>query len=157
MYSEQYIFWQMVLSSPAVIALSGGFAVAIISLVVAILNNWHSSKIKKWEWECAETLRKEKRIFTKKCHVYENYASCFETTYGKPISSFDQNAIPTLMQIMLYGSYDVKKAAYDHFQILYKYNLCTNVTEIKNFIPELERTANMLHTKMIEDIEQHSK
>ena len=45
MYSEQYIFWQMVLSSPAVIALSGGFAVAIISLVVAILNNWHSSKI----------------------------------------------------------------------------------------------------------------
>ena len=61
------------------------------------------------------------------------------------------------MQIMLYGSYDVKKAAYDYFQILYKYNLCTNVTEIKNFIPELERTANMLHTKMIEDIEQHSK
>ena len=156
MTAETYNFWEMVLTSPVAIALAGGIAGSLITLVVALLKFSYDAKESKNSWERQEATRKEERAFARKSKAYEDFFACFETTWGAGVSNFDKYFAPTMMNIMLYGPLQVKISAHAAFESYIKStNHEIGSVEYQQCFEEVKRHSNDLHAAMIEDIDIH--
>ena len=151
--SENFEFWKMVLYSPAIVALAGGVAASFFHLITTLINIKHERQIKLQEWSRSEESRKESVMFEKKCQVYEEYANCFdpENVNSKTI---DAKIRFTLIKLVLYGSDDVKNAAREHFYALVE--AYKNSTNEDYNAKQIELTGNILHQRMMEDIQNYT-
>ena len=151
--SENFEFWKMVLYSPAIIALAGGIAASFFHLITMLINIRHESQTKLMEWNRSEKSRKNTLMFEKKCQVYEEYADCFDPKNANFIILHEKIRF-ILVKLVLYGSDDVKNAAREHFYALVDaHNNPTNTVQNKQ---QIENTGNILHQRMMEDIQTYT-
>ena len=151
--SENFEFWNMVLYSPAIVALAGGVAASFFHLITTLINIWNERRTKLQEWDRSEKSRKAGVMFEKKCQVYEEYANCFDPE-NINLKEFDVKIRFILVKLSLYGSDDVKNAAREHFYALIE--LYKNPINMDQNVKQIEITGNILHQRIMEDIQSYT-
>lgn len=156
MTPETYEFWKMVLTSPVTIALAGGIAGSGITLAIALFKFRHDAKESQKAWERQEATRKEERAFDRKSKAYEDFFTCFETTWGEGISNFDKHFAPSIMSLMLYGPLPVKMSARASLEsLIAAMQYSPESAEYKKCMEESKLHCNDIHTAMMEDMDIH--
>ena len=155
MATEQYAFWQMVLQAPATIAVAGGLAGSLLTLMVALVNNWHNTKMKRLEWELAERTRKEQRLFECKRAAYDEFAACFEFTQVYQLEQFNRHFVPMLTRLSNYGSNELRKEIKRFADYINAKCAACSVEELPQLRQEIAAYLDRIHSLIIEDIESH--
>ena len=154
MTTEEMTFWLDVLKSPAVIALAGGLAGSLITLIISLLKFWRDSTENQKTWERKENLRREERAFEKKSQLYEEFCITFNQLSKTSLKDFIIAISPCTMKIMLYGTYNVRKYTHDSYNtIVSLIGLCPNSEEYKNKFASIQDLYNKVHESMMEDLD----
>lgn len=154
MAAEQYAFWQMVLQAPATIAVAGGLAGSLLTLVVALVNNWHRKKMKRLEWELAECTRKEQRLFECKRAAYDEFATCFKLNQQLQLEELRRQFIPMLTRLYNYGSHDLRSEIRP-FTVFINEKIRCSAEERPQVLQEFCDYLDRIHGRIVEDIERH--
>lgn len=145
----------MVLQAPATIAIAGGLTGSLITLVVALANNWHSTKMKRLEWELAERTRKEQRLFECKRAAYDEFAACLELNrHGQP-EKLNYHLVPMLTRLSNYGSNDLRKELKRFAEFITAKCVACSEEERPQVLQEFADYLDRIHGLIIEDIECH--
>lgn len=154
MTTEEMTFWLDVLKSPAVIALAGGLAGSLITLIVTLLKFWRDSKENQKTWERKENLRREERAFEKKSQIYEEFCITFSQFSSAHLGDFIVAITPCAMKILLYGTSNVRKYTHDSYEaIVSLIHIEPNSKEYKNKVSLIQDLYNKVHEYMMEDLD----
>ncbi len=154
MTTENYDFWQMVLHSPVAIALAGGLAGSLITLVVAFLRNNHERKMRKEEWERSEITRKEERLYQNKIEAYKLVRTWIDTKTNTVASL--TIFLDSLTAISLFAPYHIREAIAEIVVFIHEQKNSVNplpVEKIENRIIEMQ---NNLHGLLLDDLDIHN-
>lgn len=156
MTPEEMKFWLDVLHSPAAIAIAGGLAGSLITLVVTVLKNRHESKENEKKWQREEERRKEERAFEKKTATYENFFKCFEDIQNNNLISFYGKFTPIAMNLMTYGNLEVKIHTRKSYEIMLELILNPQLKlEDSPQFKDLRYHCNEIHTAIMKDVDLH--
>ena len=152
---ENYDFWKMVLHSPVAIAVASGVIGPVLAFVGTILVMKNSNRRKDLEREKDEQAKKEERSFAIKQSIYNEFCQCFETTWGKPISTYDEKIMPVCIKMMIYAPQDVRMQAREVGLANERYINEKDESKKAELLKEVKLQADNLHSAIMNDMDMH--
>lgn len=150
MTPEEMKFWIDVFHSPAVIAIAGGLAGSLITLVVTVLKNRHDSKEREKAWQREEERRKEERAFTNKNLAYEELLRCIEV-------GPEAKLMAPLCKLVLYGTQDARKHAKSAMNNISKLDSIKDKNSEEYIVQrkKVQESMRNLNGEIIKDLDKH--